>query len=165
MVAIRRLPDRNCLGRYRCGRMLSADTSPVAGASFDSQRWLPAVTPITAVVRFAVDWLALWSAGYQCRWTVACTFKAKDECGNYLNNQPIRRSGMSGGPIGSAPAAITVNELFCLPTQSEADASFDAALAASGYTRTAVVVWWRLSWWVRWSVVVNVRGAYCIHLK
>ncbi|MFN8331530.1 MAG: hypothetical protein U0T81_09990 [Saprospiraceae bacterium] len=73
-------------------------------------------------------------SGTKCNWTITYTFKAKDECGNYLNNQSYTRSGGDQtAPTGSAPAAITgVNS--CLPTQSEADASFDAALAASGYT-------------------------------
>ncbi|HNA64007.1 MAG TPA: T9SS type A sorting domain-containing protein [Saprospiraceae bacterium] len=73
-------------------------------------------------------------SGSKCSWSISYTFKVKDECGNALNGQSYTRSGSDqSAPTGSAPAAITgVNA--CLPTQSEADASFDAALAASGYS-------------------------------
>src|SRR4029078_592761 len=73
-------------------------------------------------------------SGTKCDWTVTYTFTVKDECNNTTTNQTYTRSGSDQtAPTGTNPTPITgVNS--CLPTQSQADADFDATLAASGYT-------------------------------
>src|SRR5204862_296181 len=73
-------------------------------------------------------------SGTKCAWTVTYTFKVKDECGNLTADQTYTRSGSDQtAPTGTNPTAITgVNS--CLPTQTQADADFNATLAASGYS-------------------------------
>src|SRR5205085_7107622 len=70
----------------------------------------------------------------KCGWTVTYTFKVKDECGNLTADQTYTRSGSDQtAPTGTNPTAITgVNS--CLPTQTQANADFNATLAASGYS-------------------------------
>ena len=72
--------------------------------------------------------------GTNCSWMITYTFSVADNCGNALPGQIYTRSGSDQtAPTGIAPAAITgVNS--CLPTQLEADAAFNAILAAGGYT-------------------------------
>ena len=72
-------------------------------------------------------------SGSKCSWSILYTFKAKDECNELQWTKLYTRWRR----IKSAPAelhlAITGRNA-CLPTQSEADDSFDAVLAASGYS-------------------------------
>ena len=72
--------------------------------------------------------------GNKCAWTITYTFRVKDECDNYTSNQTYTRSGGDKtAPTGTNPSPITgVNA--CLPTQLQADAAFDATLAAGGYS-------------------------------